>query len=302
MPSGARTVGLSHPMLRLLPQLATLLAAILLLPGCGSIVQSATSGLASNLSDAILDQEDPALVRDGTPAYLLLLDSFVAGSPDNADLLGAASQLYAAYGAAFVTDERRAQLLTSKGLDYGRRALCAEERDACELEGLDFATYQAAIESVDERAADALFTYSVATLAYIRAHSSDFTALADLPKAEVALNHLLSFSNDGNPVPRGDVYKYLGILNTLRPPALGGKPEQGREYFERALDLSEGRDLSVKVEYARGYARLVYERELHDRLLEEVLAADPNSPGLTLFNSLAQEQARELLASADDYF
>jgi hypothetical protein len=288
-----------HPVAKELP---VLLAAVCLLAGCGSLVQSATSGLASNLSDAILDQEDPALVRDGTPAYLLLLDSFVAGSPDNADLLGAASQLYAAYGAAFVTDERRAQLLTSKGLEYGRRALCAEERDACRLDDLDFAAYQAAIESTDERAADALFTYAVATLAYIRAHSSDFTALADLPKAEVALVHLLSFPDGGNPVRRGDVYKYLGILNTLRPPALGGKPERGREYFERALDLSEGRDLSVKVEYARGYARLVYERELHDRLLSEVLAADPRSPGLTLFNSLAQEQARELLASADDYF
>jgi len=302
MRPGAVTASRFFPMHRLLLRSAALCAFSLLATGCASLVQSATSGLASNLSDAILDQEDPALVRDGTPAYLLLLDSFVAGSPNNADLLGAASQLYAAYGAAFVTDERRARLLTSKGLDYGRRALCAEERDACELDGRDFASYQAAIESIDEPAGDALFTYAVATLAYIRAHSSDFTALADLPKAEVALKHLLNFPDGGNPVRRGDVYKYLGILNTLRPPALGGEPEQGRDYFERALDLSEGRDLSVKVEYARGYARLVYERELHDRLLQEVLAADPRSPGMTLFNSLAQEQARELLASADDYF
>ncbi|MDH4015412.1 MAG: TRAP transporter TatT component family protein, partial [Chromatiales bacterium] len=63
-----------------------------------------------------------------------------------------------------------------------------------------------------------------------------------------------------------------------------------------------GRDLSVKVEFARTYARLVYDRELHDRLLGEVLAADPDVPGLTLFNVLAQRQAEILLASADDYF
>lgn len=270
--------------------------------GCGSLVESATAGLAENLSVAILDQEDPALVRDGTPAYLLLLDSFVAGSPDNADLLSSASQLYAAYGTAFVSDPRRAQLLTEKGRDYGRRALCSERRATCDLEGKDFAAYQAAIESVDAKASGSLFTYSVATLAYIRAHSGDYTALADLPKAELALNHLLSFPEGESAASQGDIYKYLGILNTLRPPALGGDPEQGRVYFERALDLSDGRDLSVKVEYARGYARMLYERELHDRLLEEVVAADPRAPGLTLFNSLAQEQARELLASADDYF
>ncbi len=38
--------------------------------------------------------------------------------------------------------------------------------------------------------------------------------------------------------------------------------------------MTDGRDLSAKVEYARGYAKLLYERELHDRLLNEVIAAD----------------------------
>ena len=106
--------------------------------------------------------------------------------------------------------------------------------------------------------------------------------------------------NDGS--DDGTVYTYLGILNTLIPPALGGDPEKGREHFERAIEISGGTDLSAKVEYANGYARLLYERELHDRLLNEVLAADPNVPGATLPNVLAQEQAAELLASADDYF
>jgi hypothetical protein len=66
--------------------------------------------------------------------------------------------------------------------------------------------------------------------------------------------------------------------------------------------VSNDRDLSIKVDYARYYARTLYDRELHDRLLQDVLAADPEAPGLTLFNTLAQEEARELLASADDYF
>ena len=100
----------------------------------------------------------------------------------------------------------------------------------------------------------------------------------------------------------GAVNMYLGILNSLRPPALGGKPEVGRGYFETALELTGRRDLSVQVEYARGYARLVYDRELHDALLNEVLAGEVNIPGLTLTNSIAVHDARELLASADDYF
>jgi hypothetical protein len=47
---------------------------------------------------------------------------------------------------------------------------------------------------------------------------------------------------------------------------------------------------------------MLYERELHDRLLDEVMAADPNVPGYTLTNVLAQRDAADMLASADDYF
>ena len=92
------------------------------------------------------------------------------------------------------------------------------------------------------------------------------------------------------------------MINTLRPPALGGKPEVGRGHFEKAIALSDGRDLSAKVEFARSYARLLYDRELHDKLLNEVVSADVEAPGLTLLNILAKRNAELLLADADSYF
>lgn len=58
----------------------------------------------------------------------------------------------------------------------------------------------------------------------------------------------------------------------------------------------------VRVLYARHYARLVFDQELHDRLLAEALSADPEVPGLTLINTLAQRQALALQASSKDYF
>ena len=101
---------------------------------------------------------------------------------------------------------------------------------------------------------------------------------------------------------RAPATHYLAVLATIRPPALGGRFEEGRAAFERAIELTAGRSLGVKVDYARYYARTLYDRELHDRLLRDVLAADPVSPGRTLFNVLAQREAEALLASADDYF
>ena len=58
----------------------------------------------------------------------------------------------------------------------------------------------------------------------------------------------------------------------------------------------------VKVEYARRYARMMFEQELHDHLLGDVLSADAVVPGYTLSNVLAQRQARDLLQSSADYF
>ncbi len=277
---------------------AVLLPAVLAVTsGCASIVSSATSGLADNLSAAILDQEDPDVVRDGMPAFLLLLDSLVRGSPDDPAVLGAGAELYAAYGVLFAGDPVRARTLTRQARDYGARSLCAAHRKACTLDGLTFDEFESIIGGV--RDAGALYSYCVGNLAWIRANSDDWAALAFLPNVESALLRVLELGAGENV---GSVYTYLGILNTLRPPALGGQPERGREFFERALAETGGRDLSVKVEYARGYARLLYDRELHDRLLNEVLESDVEHTGYVLLNSLAKRDAAALLESAEEYF
>lgn len=271
----------------------------LLISGCASLMSSAASGLADNLSAAVLNQNDPETVRDGAPAYLLLLDSFLEGSPEDPALLSAAASLYATYGTVFADDPERASRLTARARDYSTKALCNSYRPSCEWSGMLFEDYQQTLDGLSSKHADVVFSHGLASLAYIRAHSADYAAIALLPYSEALFERYLEI-NDGT--DDGAINTYLGILSTLLPPALGGKPEKGKDYFERAISISGGTDLSAKVEYANGYARLLYERELHDRLLQEVLEADPEVPGSTLLNVLAQRQAVELLETADDYF
>lgn len=263
------------------------------------MASTAAGNLASDLSAAILNQDDPELVRESLPAYLLLLDSLAASPDAGPAVLGAAARLYAAYATVFVDDPARAATLAGRARGYGREATCAANRQTCELDGLVFADFTARVDKVTPRQSGALFSYAVGSLAYIRTHSEDWQALTDLPKIEAVLNRLLVI---GDVADAGTINTYLGILNILRPPALGGRPEVGRSYFEKAVEITGGKDLSVLVEYARGYARLVYDRELHDSLLNRVLAADPRQGGYTLLNTLAQRQATGLLASASDYF
>ncbi len=276
------------------------LAAIVLLnSGCATIVSSAASKFADNLSAAVINQNDPETVRDGAPAFILLLDSFVQGSPDDPMLLAAAANLYASYGAVFATEPERAARLTERARNYSVKALCISFAPSCGWDDMAYEQYEASLAGLSSKHADVVYAYSVSALAFIRTHSDDWNALARLPHMDALLIRYLEI---GDGEAEGAVYTYLGILATLRPPALGGEPEKGRKYFERAIDLSGGNDLSAKVEFARGYARPLYERELHDQLLQEVLAADPESPGYTLTNVLAQRDASELLSSADDYF
>ena len=285
--------------IRSLLGLAASLSLVMAVGGCASLVSSAGAGLAGNISTAMLNQPDPQVVRDGAPAFLMMLDGMVEQSPHDPALLAAAAELYAAYGVVFVDDANRARVLTTRAFEYGRRGLCATNKNACEIHQLPYESFTGKLEALRSQDAAATYTFALSWLAYIQAHADDWHALARLPEVRSTLQRLQELDSDFR---AAKVEHYLGVLNTIRPPALGGDFEAGREHFERAMALSGDRDLSIKVDYARYYARTLYDRDLHDRLLNEVLEADPDHPGFVLTNALAQSDARALLDSADEYF
>jgi len=272
---------------------------LLFLSACSALMQSAANDMAANLSAAIMNQDDPATVRDGAPAYLLMLDSFVEGSPDDATMLSAAAELYAAYGVLFVADDQRANRLTTRALAYGQRSVCASNRSACGIENLSFREFENILDKLDRKDAPSLFTLGLSWIAYIKVHSNDWGALTKLPRVEATLERVQALDKRYKAV---QVEHFLAVLKTIRPPALGGDFEAGKAHYERALALSGGQDLSINVDYARYYARTLYDRELHDRLLNDVMSAEPDQDGYTLLNTLAQRDAQELLDTADDYF
>ncbi len=277
-------------------RLLQIAAAVLILGGGGCGFGS----LPGQLSRSLLEHPDPETVRDGAPAYLIMVDSLIAAAPEDGERLAAGARLYAFYATTFVDDPDRRRRLTARAREYGFKALCARDERACD--GFT-GSYQQLLASLNEfnRADEvpALFAMTVGWLAWLQANSENWEAVADLPKIEALLNRIVFLDES---YQGGAAHKLLGVLLSLRPPALGGRPEAAKFHFERTLELTGGRDLAAKVEFARSYARSVYDRELHDRLLREVLAADPAVPGLTLTNTLAQRQARELLESADAYF
>ena len=276
-----------------------LLPLLILLSGCASMLASSTGKLAGDLSSAVLNQDDLQTVQEGAPAYLLLLDGMLAGDPKNEKLLLAAARLYGAYASIFVTEPDRARRLTEKARNYAVRAVCLNNETLCRNWQRPYDDFAAALATLKAADAPLLYTFAATWASWIQTHSDDWNALADLPKVEAAMRRVVELDESYD---NGGAHLYLGVLNTLRPAALGGKPEEGQTYFRRAIELSQGRNLMAKVQYAEKYARLVFDRKLHDRLLQEVMAADAVQPDLTLINTLAKQQAQKLLASAKDYF
>lgn len=274
--------------------LTVILATGLFGGGCSSMITS----LGDNLSSAIANQDDPETVRAGAPSFMLFIDGMIAGDPEDESMLIAGSRLYSSYAAAFVDEPERAKKMAERAFHYAEHALCQCQERVCKLSKGPYLELLPAIKEVDSDI-DALYAYALSWALWIKTHSSDWSAVADLPKVEALLEQVLVLNSEYR---QGEPWLYLGIIRSQVPPALGGKPELGREAFEKAITLSGGRNLMAKVEYARSYARLVFDRELHDKLLNDVLNAETEAPGYTLSNTLAQRQAQELLQSAADYF
>lgn len=258
------------------------------------------SNLPGNLSRSMMNQDDPAVVEAGAPAYLLLLDALILTYPDNEDFLLSGARLYGAYASVFAQNPDQAKRMADKAMDYARRALCEYDDDACDLlDGPQDAIRPTLNDDYDEDDIAMFYGMAAAWAGWIQANSDNWNAIAQLGKVKSVMEWVASLDPAYD---NATVQVYLGVLETQIPPSLGGKPEVGRAYFENAIRLSDGHNLMAKVLFAKQYARLMFDQELHDQLLKEVISADPYYEGLTLINRLAQQQASVLLAGSSDYF
>ncbi|OGT20290.1 MAG: hypothetical protein A2V90_07220 [Gammaproteobacteria bacterium RBG_16_57_12] len=287
-------------MIRLLKQPAAVVAlAVFLTAGCSSAINRATTGLMAGLDHAMLNQDDPAIVRDGAPSFLLMIDAQIGQDKNNADLLMAGAKLYGAYANAFVSDPIRARRLTDKAFSYSLRALCIRKAELCKVYQQPYSDFIALAQETTVQDVPVLYGFAAAWAGQVQTDTANWAALADIPKIKALMERVIELDETYD---NGGAHLYLGVIASQLPEALGGRPEQGKLHFARAITLSKGHNLMAKVLYAQHYARLVFDRELHDTLLKEVLIEDSAAEGFTLINVLAKERAAQLLNSAGDYF
>jgi hypothetical protein len=281
--------------------ISRLFIALLLLTvaACGSFVSSAKKEFARDLSETILSYDDPETIRQAVPAYLILVSSMIKGDKDNVDLLVSGSRLYGAYTSAFVDEKDRKIALAKKSFEYAGRAVCLKMKEVCGARTMPYNEYEQILKKITKDDASVLFSYGAAWAGLVQANRSNWNAVAELPKVKATINRVLELDET---ISNGDAHLYMGVMESLLPPTMGGKTEQAKKHFERALELSGRTNLMAMLLYAEKYARLIFDRELHDKLLNELIGADISKSDMALIDVIAKTKAKKLLAGADDYF
>ncbi len=278
---------------------SAVLFLLMFVSACGQLVSNAKKEFAEDLSATMLEQNDPETVRQAVPAYLILISSMIKGDPDNVELLVSASKLYGAYASVFVEDRVRQKRLSTISFDYAHHAFCVYKPAACNIRELSYYEFEQSLRQFGKEDVTVLFALGTAWAGWLQANSADWNAVAELPRIQATIQRVLEIEPEFN---NGDAYLYMAVMQSFLPPAMGGKPELAKTNFEKAIEISNGSNLMAKLLYAEKYARLVFDRELHDRLLNEVINAKVEEDESTLINSIAQHRAGVLLAQSDDYF
>ncbi len=280
-------------------KLVFLMLLVLAVSACGQLIANAKQEFAEDLSATILAFDDPETIKKAVPAYLVLISSMIKGDPDNANLLEAGAQLYSAYATGFTDSASSKKALANRGFAYASHAICIRDEHFCDVKSISYFEFKKRLAAVEKVQAESLLIFVSSWAGAIEANSSDWNAVAELPKVKAGIQCVLEIDET---VSNGNAHLYMGVMESLLPPALGGKPELAKKHFDRAIELSNGENLMAKVLYAEKYARMLFDRELHDKLLQQVIDADAGSSDLVLMNTLAKQKAAELLNSGDDYF
>jgi hypothetical protein len=262
------------------------------------------AGVALTLQDvaqAAAKQTDLTIVREGTPAYLMLVDGLIEAYPDNRELLVAGCRAYTSYAAMFVAEDqaKEAEALYLKAKLYGFRSL-ADKGDFGKAAAGNLEEFKSFLQRYQKEDVPALFWTASAWGGWIGSNLGNIEAVGDLPVFGATLDRILELDDTYD---YGGPHLLKGVYLAVRAPVLGGGLAEAKKQFDRALAISGNKVLAGKVLFAQYYAVGIKDRQLFEGTLREVLAAPVDEvPELTLSNTLAKEKAKKLLAKTEVYF
>ena len=299
------------------PAIRTLLAGLLagLVTGCSvnQIIANKVGNALARGGGVFASDNDPQLVRDAVPFSLKLMETLLAESPQNRNLLLATSSGFTQYAYAFVqqdADELEGRdVEAAQAMRVRARRLYLRARDYA-LRGLDAAHpgFSAELRATPGAAGGRLQPSDV-PLAYWAAASwgaaislgkDDPSLIAEIPQVETLIDRALALDESWD---HGSIHTFLITYEMSRTGVKGDPAQRSRQHFERALELAGGRLAAPFVAFAEAVCIEQQDAAQFEQLLNRALAVDPDAaPEFRLANLVMQRRARWLLSRKDDLF
>ena len=291
------------------------------LSGCNmnKLVADGTADLLEEGSPALDGFWDYEIAGYGIPGALVQLEAFHKVTPDNEKLSLNLAKAYLGYAQGWVESQyeiafaagefdkadrlrQRARLLYLRARDLGLRTM--RNRD----KGIDDAVRSMEQGALAKYLADnyaaatdvgPVFWTGLAWGAAIDMSLDQPDLIADLPIVKPFIERARELDDM---YFNGGSYVALGSIEASFPPALGGNPEKGKDWFEQGLAKTERKNHLLQVMYARVYAVNTRNTELFYKLLNEVIEAPDAGNAYRLSNKVARVRAERYLAHGKELF
>lgn len=286
------------------PQLQTFALLLLLTLSLSSCSGFIANRLLAPITGNLEQQTDINLFCEGAPSYLLMLDSILVSNPDDKTLLLSATKAYSGFSTALTecgADLNRIAAVADKAHLYGIRLL------QCYLPLQDSGTISSAAKEqgfnrqlihLNKTDVEDVFWGTFGWLSWVQSQRGSPASVADMAVIEKIMTRLLELDES---YQGGSIHLFFGAYQSLKPAMLGGRPDLAKKHFDRALIFSKRQFLMTQTTYAQTYARSIFDKELHDKLLGEVLSFElSDAPEFALSNQIAKKRAKKLLE--ENYF
>ena len=294
--------------------------------GCLALLCVADSGCSirrfamNKAADAIAQSgttfasdDDADLIKAAAPFSLKLMESFLAENPRHSGLLSALASGFTQYSFAFVQQEAdetegrdlaaaealrtRARRLYLRAQKYGLRGL--EVKHPGFSKSL-LANPKTAVRAVTKAEVPLLYWTAAAWGSAISLSKNNPELVGQIPAMEALIDRALELDESYGD---GAIHSFLISYEMSRQGLVGDPATRARKQFERAIELSRGKDASPFVALAEAVTIKKQDTKEFEALLNRALSIDVDAnPDTRLVNTIMQRRARWLLSRKADLF
>lgn len=279
------------------------------------IVKKLSESLSTESSNGSIftRDNDPELIRDALPLALKMYEGLLEANSDDANLYRATASAFCSYSYAFIQfpadtldDEyadqkqvayKRAKKMYIRARDYGLKGL--EINYPNFMKGLK-SNSDSTLATVE--ASDSSLLYWTA-LSWMGAFTMDKFDMKLALSVKKAVNMMKRVETINPNYGKGALAEFFISYYGAMPVSMGGSPEKAKEFFEKALMLTDSNSAGPYLAYATAVAIPSQNKELFKELINKAVKIKPKSDeNNLLYRTIQHEKALWLKNNIDNFF